>query len=103
MKKIKGRLVGRKMMIIIKMTRWKTVSNPSFLELVSYRYLESGIYPSDTNAMLCFLNTKNIRNPLIFQKNGCPLCFWRVPRSQILSQTGCIGLPDLLTLVASFS
>ena len=44
---------------------------------------------------------KNIHNPLIFLRKMAPYsCFWRVPRSKILSQASLHRISDLLTLVS---
>src|SRR5699024_752523 len=43
----------------------------------------------------------NIHNPLIFlRKMATYSCFWRVPRSKILSQASLHRILDLLTLVS---
>ena len=58
--------------------------------------------PSDTELLraLHSRNSKNIRNPLIFFKNGFLLMFWRVPSSKILLQASLRRISDLLTLVS---
>ena len=63
-----------------------------------------GILPPmipDCSVLRTLTILKNIHNPLIFlRKMAAYSCFWRVPRSKILSQASLHRILDLLTLVS---